>query len=244
MNDQAVGRAIRAVRVKCQLRQSDLAEKVGISQQTVSRVETGKLKGLTVDTLRVVAGGLGVVLTIHVSRQGADLDRLLGARHSAMHELLAQMFVDLPGWISAPEVSFAIFGERGIVDILAWHEASRSLLVIEIKTELADIQETLGTLDRKIRLAPAIAKARGWSPRSVSAWLVIAEGTTNRARVRAHSVMLRNALPDDGPDLRAWLKQPTDRIRALSFLSAPGSPRTFAQRHRVRSRRRPPEVAA
>jgi hypothetical protein len=27
----------------------------------------------------------------------------------------------LPGWVFEPEVAFAIYRERGIVDILAWH---------------------------------------------------------------------------------------------------------------------------
>lgn len=244
MDDRAIGRAIRAVRVKRQLRQLDVAASVGLSQQTVSRVEIGRISGATVGTLRRIAGELGVALTIRVDRQGAELDRLLAARHTAMQEVIAQMFADLPGWVSAPEVSFAIFGERGVVDILAWHEPSRSLLVIEIKTELVDLQETLATLDRKIRLAPVIAKERGWVPRSISAWLVIAESTTNRARVQAHAAMLRGALPDDGPALRAWLRRPIGRIRALSFLAAHGSPRAFAQAHRVRRPRQAVEVRA
>ncbi len=50
------------------------------------------------------------------------------------------------------------------IDILAWHAASRSLLVIELKTELVDVQETVGTLDRKRRLAAQVAAERGWKP--------------------------------------------------------------------------------
>lgn len=190
MDDIAVGRAIRAVRVRKRLRQ-------------------------------------------------ADLDRLLGARHSAMHEALALVFAELPDWVSLPEVSFAVYGERGIIDILAWHAPTRSLLVVEIKTELADLQETLGTLDRKVRLAPAIARERGWDPATVSVWLVIAEGPMNRRRIAAHRSMLRSALAAEGPELRAWLRRPVGQIRALSLLAAPGSPRAFAQVQRVRSARLP-----
>ena len=43
-----------------------------------------------------------------------------------------------------------------------WHEPTRSLLVIELKTELVDLQETVGTLDRKVRLATQIAHEQGW----------------------------------------------------------------------------------
>lgn len=48
-----------------------------------------------------------------------------------------------------PEVSFSIYGERGVIDLLAWHGPSRTLLVIELKTEVVDAAEMLGVLDRK-----------------------------------------------------------------------------------------------
>jgi hypothetical protein len=73
-----------------------------------------------------------------------------------------------PGWSVVAEVSFAIYGERGVVDLLAWHEATDSLVVIELKTAIVDIDEILGTLDRKRRLAVRIAAERGWKARSVS----------------------------------------------------------------------------
>jgi len=234
MDDRAIGRAIRALRVRKRRRQSDVADEIGLSQQTISRLESGTLGGATLDTLRRVANALDARVVIDLRWQGADLDRLVGARHSAMHEVLATLFTGLPGWVALPEVSFAVFGERGVIDILAWHPSTRSLLVIEIKTELADLQETLGTLDRKVRVAAGVARERGWDPATVSAWLVIAEGSTNRARVNAHRAFLRAALPADGPELRAWLRVPTGSIRALSFLAAPGTARSFAQTHRVR----------
>ena len=234
MDDKALGRALRALRVRKRLRQKDVAEIAQTSQQTVSRMESGLLDGATIGALRAVAEAVGARVALDVRWQGADLDRLLGARHSAMHEFLATMFTGLPAWVAQPEVSFAVFGERGVIDILAWHAPTRSLLVIEIKTELADMQATLGTLDRKVRLAAGIARERGWNPATVSAWLVIAESSTNRARVDAHRTFLRAALPADGSSLRAWLREPIGTIKALSFLAAPSSRRSFAQTHRVR----------
>lgn len=237
MDDVAVGRALRALRLRKGLRQSDLATLAGVSQSTVSRLEAGRFDRLNLVSIRAVATVLEARVLLEVRWQAADLDRLLGGRHSAMHQLLAQQIGALPDWLWAPEVSFSIYGEHGVIDVLAFHPPTGSLLVIEIKTELADLQETLGTLDRKIRLAPQIAKARGWKARSVSAWLVIAEGSTNRSRVDAHADMLRAALPAKGPEVRSWLAKPSGPIRALSFLSAPDAPRRFAQTHRVRHRK-------
>jgi hypothetical protein len=71
-------------------------------------------------------------------------------------------------WRIAPEVSFAVFADRGVIDILAWHAANRSLLVIELKTDIVDVQETIGTLDRKHRIAATVARERGWHPTTIS----------------------------------------------------------------------------
>ena len=43
--------------------------------------------------------------------------------HAAMHEDVARLFATLPGWDEVPEVTFSEFGERGSIDILAWHAA-------------------------------------------------------------------------------------------------------------------------
>ena len=237
MTDKEIGRAIRAVRLRKRLRQIDVARAAEISQQTVSRIERGALGEVSLPIIRRVADAIDARLVLGLNWQAADLDRLLGARHSGMHEALAGIFSGLPEWVALPEVSFAIYGERGVIDILAWHAPTRSLLVIELKTELADIQATLGTFDRKVRLARAIAKERGWDAKTVSAWLVVADGSTNRRRVAAHSATLRAALPDDGPAVRAWLRQPVAQVRALSFLSASGARHSFAQTVRVATRR-------
>lgn len=244
MDDRAIGRSIRAVRVRRRFRQADLAAASGVAQQTISRIEDGRLEGVTLGTLRRVTAGLGIRLTIEARWEGAELDRLLGGRHSAMHEALARTFAALPDWVAVPEVTFAIYGERGAIDVLAWHAPTRSLLVIELKTELADVQETVGTLDRKVRLAAKVAAGRGWVPASVSSWLLVAEGPTNRRRVQAHRAMLRSALPVDGRTMAAWLRAPRGSVAALSFLSStPGVSGThrFAAVRRVRRRR--PSVA-
>jgi hypothetical protein len=53
-------------------------------------------------------------------------------------------------------------GERGIIDVLAWHAGRRCLLVIELKTELVDPAALLAQVDRYRRLALALARERGW----------------------------------------------------------------------------------
>jgi hypothetical protein len=87
---------------------------------------------------------------------------LLNARHSGLHELVARHLAGLPEWVAQPEVSFAFYADRGVIDILAWHPGRRALLVIELKTDIADVNELVGTVDKKGRQAIEIAIERGW----------------------------------------------------------------------------------
>ena len=241
MDHAKVGRSVRVVRVRRRIRQSDLAALVELSQTTISRIERGRLDGITVGSLERVLAELGIRARLDMWWEGAELDRLLGGRHSAMHDAVARLFETCRDGRPRPRSSFSIAGERGIIDILAWHAASRSLLVIELKTELVDVQETVGTLHRKQRLASQIAEERGWSPASVSAWLVVADGRTNRRRVQAHRAMLRAAFPVDGRTVASWLAAPRGSIAALSFLPysrGANTRREFAPVRRV-NRRRP-----
>ena len=120
----------------------------------------------------------------------------------------------------APETSFAFGGERGVIDLLAYRPDGDMLLVVELKTEIVDVNELLGTLDRKRRLAPRVGASLGWRigpATQVSAWLIVADSKTNRRRVEAHRAMLRAALPVDGRTMGGWLVRPLRPIRALSF---------------------------
>ena len=140
-----------------------------------------------------------------------------------------------PDWELAPEVSFNVFGERGVVDIVAWHPGRRALLIIELKTDIADVNELVGTFDRKRRLAREIVKERGWRPTTVSGWVIVSGGRTNRARIAAHGAMLRAAFPLDGRSIVGWLADPMGPIAALSmWSSARGGPSASSRRVRVR----------
>src|SRR5512141_1541963 len=239
MDDARVGRAVRAVRTRKGLRQVDLAGRAAVAQDTVSRLERGELGGMTLDRIRAIGAAVGVLIDLQARWHGAELDRLLGARHSALHEAVAARLATLADWTVVPEATFSEFGERGAVDILAWHAPTRTVLVIELKTEIVDVQEMLGTLDRKRRLARPIARERGWEPAVVATWLIVATSRTNRRRVDAHRTMLRNALPADGRSMSAWLASPRGPIAALSYWPANDAARTtraLAPAGRVRSR--------
>jgi len=236
MDDQRFGAALRAARVRRGLRQRDLARLAGVSDATVSRLERGHLEGLAIGTVRAVAGKLDIGIELQPRSRSANLDRVVNANHASLGEAVIRWFGGLGDWIIPPEVSFSRFGERGVIDLLAWHPATRSLLVIELKTAIVDVGELLGTLDRKIRNGWHVAGELGWDPRTVSGLLIIAEGSTNRRRIGAHRATFDAAFPARIDRLRAWLRQPAGQVRGLVFFSDrhPGKViQRFATRQRV-----------
>ena len=243
MDDQRVGAAFRVVRIRRGWRQEDVAVRVGVSRSTISNIERGHLDRLSLATLRAVAAVLDVRVDLVVRWRGADLAGLLNAGHAALHEELARAFRERPGWEVVPEVSFSIYGERGVIDVLAWHAATRTALVIELKTVIADVNELIGNVDRKRRLAPRVAAERGWDARAVACWVIVAEGRSNRRRLAAHAAVLRAAFPEDGHVVRSWLQQPDRPIAALSFWQPRGGAET-TRRIRNAGRRRVRRAAA
>jgi hypothetical protein len=173
---------------------------------------------LSVDVLMKVAASLEIHVDLLPRWRGGELTRMLNAGHAALHEAVARLFAALPGRLFAPEVSFAVYGERGVIDVLAFHAERRALLVIELKTDLVDVQGLLGSVDRYRRLARGVARDRGWDATSVSVWVVLRDTDTNRRRVAAHATVLRAALPFDGWRMRRWLRAPDGAVAGLSFL--------------------------
>lgn len=239
MDATRLGAICRALRIKKRWRQIDLALRAGVSWTAISEIEAGHIERVRVEVVLRVVAALGGRIDFIVRWQGGELDRLLNARHSALHESVARTFRDLSEWEIAPEVSFNARGERGVIDILAWHGPTRTLLVIELKTEIVDINELMGTLDRKVRLAPSVAAARGWHAATLGVWLIVGDSEMNRRRVRAHRTMLRAAMPGDGRSVRTWLGAPTGTLRCLSFwanAAGVGTKRDVAVVKRVRKR--------
>lgn len=210
-----------------------------MSDAVVSLIERGHLDRVSVPVFRRVAAALEVRAEVSVTLPHGELERLMNAGHSAMHEAVAAYLSELPGWVHAPEVSFAIYAERGVIDVLAFHPSTGSLLVIELKTELVALENLLATIDVRLRHAAAIARDRGWQARTLSAWVIFADSATNHRRVNAHRSVLRAAFPADGRAVRGWLLHPGGAIRALSFWSIRGvttANQTLAVRRRVRVR--------
>lgn len=213
-----------------------------MSRTWVSRIERGHLGEVPLDVVRAVATPLEIRVEIQPRARAIDLDRVVNGRHAALAEFVIGWLGAIPGWAVRPEVSFSEFGERGVIDVLGWHAGTRVLLVVELKTELIDFGEVLGTLDRKHRLAPQVARRLGWDAVDASCCLLVGDSMTNRRRAADHGSLLRAALPNDGRELLGWLRKPVGEVRALRFVSdvRKGHARSaFSAPTRVRPRKSP-----
>lgn len=224
-----LGLGFRALRQRRRWTQGQLAAKTGTSRSVIWRIERGHADRVAVHTLVRVAAALDAHIDVRLLWHGEGLDRLRDARHATLVDRVLEI-LSSTAWEVATEVSFNVRGERGSIDILAFHRATGSLLVIEIKSVVPDMQSMLAGLDRKGRLARDIARERGWDANAVTRLLVLPDDRTARRRVAAHATTFRTALPARTVEVRRWLRRPEGTRHGVLFVS---DVRQAGSRHRV-----------
>lgn len=219
MNGRQLARAHRALRIRQSLRQSDVAARSGVGRWKVVDLEAARVEDLTLGEVERCFAVLGANLNVAAHWHGAALDRLFDERHARLVGLVVQL-LRRRGWRIEVEVSFSERGDRGSIDVFAWHPVRFALAVFEIKSELGGMDPLLRPLDVKVRLAPAIANRFGWRPvRSVSRIVVCPEDRTVRRQAARHEAVLSQALPARGHQVRRWLAEPDSAIAGLWFMS-------------------------
>ena len=218
MDDARVGRALRVLRHRRGLRQSEVAVAAGVSQSTISDVEAGCLSGLPIATVRRIFAAVDAGFEGTVLWRGAGLDRLLDARHAGLVAASVGRLRD-HGWEARVETSYSIYGERGSIDVMGGLVQLGAVLVEEVKSELASLEETIRKLDEKVRLVrKEIARdVFGWQPALVGRLLVLPESTMARGRVAMLDPVLRVAFPDRGTVVRRWLREPSGPLSGILF---------------------------
>ena len=185
----------------------------------MSRIERGLIAGMTIRDLDRAAAALGATLEVRLRWNGELLDRLLDEAHAHLVEVIVAL-LRTTGWEVAVEVSYSIWGERGSIDILAYHRLTGIVLVVEVKSVVPDSQALLHALDRKTRLARQIAEERGWRVSHVARLLVIGASATSRRRVDRLAATYDTAFPVRGHAVRRWLRQPDGPMSGLLFVAS------------------------
>jgi transcriptional regulator with XRE-family HTH domain len=221
MDDLNVGTVVRSVRRRRGWRQLDVASKAGVGQWAVSTIERGDLERLPVRTVRRVCAALKIRIPFAPRWRGGDLPRLIDQSHAALVERVAAILAPL-GWETTVEYTFGHYGEIGAVDLLAWHVRRRALLIVEVKSEVDDLQRMLSVLDRKTRLVPKLVAAeRGWQAATIGIVLVMRECSTGRCQVARHRATFASALPGRNLEVRRWVESPgPEGLRGIWFLQS------------------------
>lgn len=218
-DDERIGRALRELRRRAGQTQAQAAASAGVSRRTWERAELGGCGQLTLDTLRKLGSPFDARLRATIWWRGAELDRLLDERHARLVEQVIALF-RRRGWLTAAEVSFSEYGERGSLDLLGFHLQTRSAAVGEVKTAFGSFEETNRRLDVKVRLAPKLVSERfGQRPATVSRLLILPNEMTLRRVAARHPETLLAIYPARAQETRAWLTRPVGSISALWFLS-------------------------
>ncbi len=240
MTDEQAGRLIAAVRRHLNMRQAEVAAAAGVDAKVVSLLERGELERVSVVRFRRVCAVLGIERDLTLRWRGGLGDRLIDRGHALIGEaVLAD--VTRHGWEPQPEFTFNVYGERGSVDILAWHPVRRALLIVEVKTRLTDLGSLLMSMSRKVRLVPPlVAKDFGWDRRCLGHVVVMADTRANCATVAGHRATFDAAFPSATAETRAWIRSPAGDLAGLWFLaSGKDSPVTRTTRQRVRQAHAP-----
>ena len=214
----------------------DVAAAMGVSQQTVSRIERGAFECLSLAAVRSAFAAVGAEYRGEVRWRGAEVERLLDDAHAALSGTVAELLSEM-SWTVAVEVTFSRYGERGSIDLLAWHEARAALLVVEVKTSLTSAEAMLRRLDVKARLRPVLARELwGIVVADASRLVVLTDTRTERRCVARHEALLRTALPVQGRAAMAWCRTPIGALRGLKFVTSTlrsGASPKREGRHRV-----------
>ena len=246
MRDEQIGRFVRMLRHRRGWRQVDLCALARRPRSALVDLEAGRIGRLSMDAIRDFVEALGGRVMLQVTSGAGDPRLLIDAGHAAIGEHWKRR-LERWHWLVRVEVSFNRYGDRGRIDLLAFHPATGVLLVVEVKTVLWDIQAVLGSVDVKCRVASFVAREVGWQPRRVIPLLLIAASTTVRRRLDDHRSLF-SSYGLRGRAAISWLRDPSGPAPegALILTKAPhvaGTDRRRAGRRRVRRTRPDPRSA-
>jgi transcriptional regulator with XRE-family HTH domain len=239
MEARRIGALVRAVRLENGLRQVDLADRCGMSQRWISDLERGRIEQMSIGDITRACGALDITARLDLWWRGGDADRLLDRDHAAAIEFVVAE-LERDGWTCRLEYGFNQYGDRGSVDILAWHPGSRSLLIIEVKATLTDVQALLAALAKKVRVVPGLVEREGWQPLTTSYLLVVLGSRSNRTVVARHARTFATTFPSDTQSVNGWIAAPSGVLHGLWFVS----PATIRARQDARPKPRRARRAA
>jgi hypothetical protein len=92
------------------------------------------------------------------------------------------------------------------------------LLIVEIKSEIVDLQDLLRALDIKARVIPGeVRRSHGWQAECMAVVVLLPNNNAHRRAAASHAAILAAALPARTREVRRWIAQPAGSLRGIWF---------------------------
>ena len=188
--------------------QADLGARSGVSQSQVSRYEAGRMEVVSLSTAARFLDSMGIRASLTLDHPlVARSDRQRDAAHARCVAYVAGRIAPM-GWEVRREVEIHHGRSHGWIDVFAFHAATRSAVVVEVKSAIPDIGAIQRTLGWYTRMAWDVGRSLGWPMRRVGAALLCLATVANQARLAENTELTRQAFPVRAAALSNWLAAP------------------------------------
>ena len=197
----ALGAQVRTARRRRRLSQQVLADAAGVGPNTVSRLERGVGRGLTLDSLQRIALAAGRPLRIELQRD--ELEEVADAGHIAIQQLVLRLG-RAAGYTARFEVPTRPADPARSADVGLRDDRGRRLVIVECWNTITDIGAAARSFNRKLADTEQTAVAIGGEkPYAVGGCWVVRATRRNRALVDRYPEVFASQLPGSSA---AWVR--------------------------------------
>ena len=205
-------RLCRETRTMLDITQRELAGVVGVSRPLITAIESGQAAP-SLDIVQRIAVALGLEIDI-AWRLPVVADPKPGDRVHAWCSGHVDRRFRGHGWETRREQEVLLARAHGWIDLLAFDPRTRTLIIVEIKTQIHD----LGAIERQLswyeRDAALTAQRHGWRPLRIETWLLVLASEGVDAALREQREVLRLAFPARASEMRQVLAGHVDVPRS------------------------------
>jgi transcriptional regulator with XRE-family HTH domain len=232
----ALGNVVARTRRDLGWSQGRLAVRAGVSRSMIARVESATVN-VSLDVAAGVCDALGVQVDL-TFRTPFIAERPQRDPAHARCSSYVQHRLEAVGWTVAREVEVVHGRSHGWIDLLAFEPRLRSLLIVEVKTELDDLGRIERTLSWYERDGWGAARRLLWRPARMATWLLVLATDVNDERIRANRDLLARAFEARAVEgLAALTSAATPPHRLLALIDPRSRRRDWLIRCRIDGRR-------
>lgn len=196
-----LGKAVNVGRVDLRLTQAKLADRVGVQQSWISRIELGHGQGVPLELWVALGVALGRPLAVSFSRPLGETREPVDAGHLAMQERLLA-FARATGRTATFELPTRPSDPSRSIDVCVRDARHRVLIIEEAWNTFGDLGAATRSTNRKAAEAADLAETIDDGPtyRVAAVW-VVRPSSTNRALVARYPSIFAAACPGSS---RTW----------------------------------------